>query len=260
MAKSLRWINTIAFAAMIIINVLAETLPIGGLTTGQVSGQYGNVFTPAGFTFGIWGVIYLMLAAFVIYHLIVRSPEADELIEDIGYMFAIGCVVNSLWLVVWHFDLLVLSSILMIVLFIINMTVFARVLGSRLHSEMFGVYSGWITIAMVANFYAMAVGLGANGRSSTALVLAVIIMAMSTLIGIAVTILSGTFGFGLAMIWAFVGLAAGNLGTDGIKNTLVVAVLIHVILLAAVEAIAVIYEMDSRSRRGGDFSATIFRG
>jgi len=53
--------NVLAFVAVLVVNYLAVTLPIGGMTTGALSDLYPNLFTPAGITFSIRGIIYLFL-------------------------------------------------------------------------------------------------------------------------------------------------------------------------------------------------------
>jgi translocator protein len=55
-----------AFAIMIFMNYLANALPLGGRTTGELSTQYPNLFVPAGITFSIWGLIYLLLLGFCV--------------------------------------------------------------------------------------------------------------------------------------------------------------------------------------------------
>jgi len=57
------------FVVMIVFNALANTLPLNGQSTGDVSFKYPNLFQPSGITFAIWGVIYLLLGASVIYQL-----------------------------------------------------------------------------------------------------------------------------------------------------------------------------------------------
>jgi translocator protein len=52
--------------AVIVINYLATSLPIGGMSTGELSDLYPNLFVPAGLTFSIWGLIYLFLLGFVV--------------------------------------------------------------------------------------------------------------------------------------------------------------------------------------------------
>ena len=99
-------INVVAFAGMILMNYLANALPLGGKTTGQLSDQYPNLFTPAGITFSIWGVIYLLLLGFVFLQF---RESHKNLSASIGWLFAIGCVLNALWIVAWHYEQLPLS-------------------------------------------------------------------------------------------------------------------------------------------------------
>ena len=63
----LKLLNTVAFLAMVIVNALSSMLPLNGITPGAVSDSYPNLFAPAGLTFSIWGLIYILLAAFILY-------------------------------------------------------------------------------------------------------------------------------------------------------------------------------------------------
>ncbi len=74
----------LTYVVMIAMNVAANALPINGRTTAAVSDSYPNLFAPAGITFAIWGVIYLLLGAHVLYQLgcslrpaMVRTPPAS---------------------------------------------------------------------------------------------------------------------------------------------------------------------------------------
>ncbi|MCB0053594.1 MAG: hypothetical protein KDE24_29085 [Caldilinea sp.] len=49
--------------ATIAINGLATGLPLNGQSTGEISDRFPSLFTPAGYVFSIWGVIYLGLLA-----------------------------------------------------------------------------------------------------------------------------------------------------------------------------------------------------
>ena len=51
---------------MLVLNGLANGLPLNGSTTAELSARYPNLFVPAGSTFAIWGLIYLLLIVFVI--------------------------------------------------------------------------------------------------------------------------------------------------------------------------------------------------
>ena len=60
----LAFINLAAFLAVIVFNTLANSLPLNGRGTGELSDIYPNLFVPAGLTFSIWGLIYILLAGF----------------------------------------------------------------------------------------------------------------------------------------------------------------------------------------------------
>lgn len=57
----------ITYILMIAVNGLMNALPINGMNTGNVSDAYPNLFAPAGITFPIWGVIYILLAIYTLY-------------------------------------------------------------------------------------------------------------------------------------------------------------------------------------------------
>ena len=71
--------NVIAFAVVIIVNSLASAVPLGGQTTGQISASYPSLFTPAGFTFAIWGLIYLSLGVYVVWQALPAQRDNAEL-------------------------------------------------------------------------------------------------------------------------------------------------------------------------------------
>ena len=74
-------LNLLGFLATVVINALASILPINGITTGELSDLYPNLFVPAGLTFAIWGLIYVLLGIFVIYPLIPRVRRDPQKVE-----------------------------------------------------------------------------------------------------------------------------------------------------------------------------------
>src|SRR3954453_13384451 len=124
--RSLAILNIIAFAIMITANVLAIFLPINGKTQLQLSEQYPNLFTPAGFTFSIWGIIYLFYLGFTIYQAIVLFTRQHSLREKIiatsPYFLGI-CLCNAGWLFAWHYEYVMLSVCIMFLYLILLIAV-----------------------------------------------------------------------------------------------------------------------------------------
>jgi hypothetical protein len=61
MKKTLALANGIALIITIFVNYLSNTGALNGNTMKVVSDKYFNYFTPAGFAFSIWGLIYVGL-------------------------------------------------------------------------------------------------------------------------------------------------------------------------------------------------------
>ncbi|MEM6803666.1 MAG: tryptophan-rich sensory protein [Bacteroidota bacterium] len=169
--KTTDWLgNIIALAITIFVNYLATALPIGGQTTGQVSDTYFNLFTPAGFTFAIWGVIYLSLIVFAIYQAL-PAQRNDAEIAGISIYFQLSCLFNSTWIFAWHYNWIIVSMILMIGIWISLILVYKHLnialnRGNFLRSLMlrfpFSIYTGWITVAFIANLSALQTAMGWN--------------------------------------------------------------------------------------------------
>jgi len=205
LSSLLRYINLILFGGMLMMNYLANALPLNNKTTGQLSDAYPNLFVPAGITFSIWGIIYLLLAAWCIFQF---TAKGKSITSDIGWLFAISCVLNGLWIVAWHYEKLPLSLLIMVgllaSLILINMTVKNLPLG--LTKAAFGIYLGWISIATIANVTALLVNMkwGAFGISEQTWT--IILIAIGALI-VAYTIIRLANPFiGFAVVWAFAGI------------------------------------------------------
>ena len=96
-------INWALFILVIAVNALANILPINGYNTGQISGFYPNYFVPAGFTFSIWGIIYLLLLNYSIsftYFTVRKNafPEIKKYLDAITPYYWVTCILNASWI------------------------------------------------------------------------------------------------------------------------------------------------------------------
>src|SRR5690606_31361416 len=57
-------VNLLGLAAVVAINILANLAKLNGQTTGDVLSGDPVYFQPAGWSFSIWSVIYILLAVF----------------------------------------------------------------------------------------------------------------------------------------------------------------------------------------------------
>jgi hypothetical protein len=164
MKDTLRQITVaITVLATIIINGLANALPLNGLNTGQISDRFQVYFVPAGYVFSIWGLIYLGLVAFAIFQALPAQRENPRL-RATGWWIALGGVANSAWIFLWHYEQFPLTLAAMVALLATLLITYLRRGYGRTSVPVaekwavrlpFSIYLGWITVATVANVTAL---------------------------------------------------------------------------------------------------------
>ena len=211
----LKLLNLSAFLATIAVNSLANALPINGRTTGQLSDLYPNLFVPAGLTFSIWGVIYLLLAAFTIYQLVIPNRQATAFLERIGYLFVLASAANIGWIFLWHYQRVSASLAAMLILLASLLALYVRLgIGvtasswkERILLQLpFSIYLGWITVATIANVTALLVNIGWNRFGASQELWTVVVLIVAALITVAVLLTRNDLFYALVILWAFFGI------------------------------------------------------
>lgn len=164
------------FLGMLFINYGSMMGLINGVTINELSNNYTNLFTPAPITFAVWGVIYAGLFMYVIWQLKSIfskniSPDVYMVTQKIGVLFLISCVLNAAWVFAWHYDKLFFSTLIMVGLLITLIKINKRISFEltetpqyRLFLKVpFGLYLGWISIAMISNVAAYLTKIEWNG-------------------------------------------------------------------------------------------------
>ena len=198
-------INLLAGAAMMVINGFAMFGRIGGTTPQGISESYANVLTPAGWTFSIWSLIYTLVLIFMIGSLVSSSVRTKAV--AIGNWFWISCLFNIGWILTWHFRLIWASMIMMLGLLTSLVMILGRTDGITLFSAGFSLYTGWITVATLANLIVMLVSFGADGFGKTAQNIALTMLIIATIVFAIVLLVRRDWVYGAAGIIAFAGIA-----------------------------------------------------
>ncbi len=198
-------LNVLSLCLVLYVNYLANALPINGKTTSELSDQYPNLFVPAGVTFSIWGLIYLLLISYVIVQFIRKNDETDK---AVGWLFVLSCLLNISWIVAWHYEQVAISLIVMGGLLASLITVNQRIKGvhDNLARVTFGIYLGWICIATIANVTALLVFVSWNGLGLSPVVWTLLLIAIGAgLIIYAMPRLRNPY-LAMAVVWAFYGI------------------------------------------------------
>jgi hypothetical protein len=202
----MKYVNLVLFAGMIVMNYLANALPLNNRTTGELSDSFPNLFVPAGLTFSIWGIIYLLL---VVYCIVQFTGANQIVITRISWLFGVSCILNALWIVCWHYGKLPLSLLVMLGMLVslIYINILIRDLPSGIIKASFGIYLGWICIATIANVTALLVSYNWGRFGISEEIWTISMISAGALIA-AITLLRLNNPFiGLSVIWAFAGIA-----------------------------------------------------
>jgi hypothetical protein len=214
--------SSIAYIAMIAVNFLANGLPINNRSTGEISDAYPNLFAPAGLTFSIWGIIYLLLGGYVVYQFVKKNQKAEDLLAKINPLFIATSLVNISWIFAWHYDYIGLSVALMsaLLFLLIKIADILRLEQFALREKVFiwtpfSVYFGWITVAAIANITVFLVSIGWNGFGIADYVWTSSILLVGALIGILRMRKDKNIAYGMVLVWAYLGILLKHVSDAG---------------------------------------------
>ena len=252
--NSISLVVLITYLAMVIVNGLANALPINGMITGDISDSYPNLFAPTGITFTIWGVIYLLLAAHTAYQLGLFRKQGEEvktaLLKQVGTLFAISSLANVAWIFAWHYKNILLSLLFMLIILVCLAQIYIRIHKEQLTTTEkvfirlpFSVYFGWITVATIANVTTLLVdklGSPVNLLGISEVVWTVVILVVGLLISVVTTLKHRDVAYGLVIVWAYIGILIKHLMDkplpDGFNSqypAVIVTVVISLVVLVA---------------------------
>jgi len=238
--------NLLSVILALTVNILASALPLNGQNTGEISDRFQVYFVPAGYVFAIWGVIYIGWIAFTIFQLRPAQKENPRL-QRLGDLFALSNLANAAWLFCWHYNLFGLSVIVMLALLALLIASYLRLDVNRSSvtrteywsvDVLFSVYLGWITVATVANITDWLYLVGWDGFGISAQVWTVIMLAVASMLGLAMALIRRDVGYLSVLVWAFVGIA--------VKQTSAPTVVVSAWIAAGAMLVLAVYSLIRR--------------
>lgn len=164
MKKLIGIINLISVIAIVYWNYYVSTGNINGNKMGQLSDEINSLFTPAGYAFSIWGIIYLGLFINAIWYLIQAFKNRhEETLAQQGIWLTVANIASGFWLWFWLNEQFVISVDFMLIILTSLMIAVVRLKMEKWDApkEIIGfvwwpisLYSGWITVATVTNIAA----------------------------------------------------------------------------------------------------------
>lgn len=200
----------IAYAVTLICNAAFEAGRLGGVSSADVAYATFTWFTPAGYVFAIWTVIYIALAVWLVWYTRTAPTRPDRFTATAG-LFTLSSGLNIAWLALWHFQAIGVAFLAILALWFILCALYLRM---RTWSKgMIGwapisIYTAWVSVAMLANF-AILLTVGLNGGIPVINEIATILLCGIVLAaGVAMRRRYNDVFFPLVFLWAIIGVGA----------------------------------------------------
>ncbi|MGH1564293.1 hypothetical protein [Mumia sp. DW29H23] len=212
------------------------------------------LITPAGYTFSIWSLVYLLTIVYGVVVVVKRTTGTaapDRLLRDLLLLYA-GA---ALWIVVSALEWSWATALVLVAMVVVAVDAARAVARSAadpaapgwlrpLALVTTGVYAGWVTAAGVLNVCTALVDAGwldgdeVGWQVGVLLLTAVIASAISVYLG-------GSWAYAATLVWALVGVVVAVRETSG---TLVAAAVVAAVVVVAVNVGLLLRGASDRSR------------
>ena len=243
MKKKFAILNLLSVILVIGVNYISQSVRLNGLTIGEISVKYANLFTPASYAFAIWGLIFLGLLAYGIFQVkrAFFSRKESEFIEQTGYWFAIANILNCSWVIVFVYDYTALSVLIMLGILFSLLKIVLNTNMERWDAPIeiiafvwwpICLYSGWITVATIANISLYLTKIGWDATFFSEQQWTIILIFAATAINIAMIVYRNMREFAAVGVWALFAIFIRHKGTiDSIAH---LALFCSFVLLVAI--------------------------
>jgi len=156
-----------AIVANIAFSTANDRAGIHGRSVAEVTSSYPSLFTPAGFVFAIWGLIWAVSLVYAVLSVLPRQLEV-RMHDEIAPWFVLINVLGATWVYVFRQDEILPSVVIISAMLVCAWMMYQHASqhigrGERMSlgwRAPFSLWLGWLTVAVIAN---VSVGLLAAG-------------------------------------------------------------------------------------------------
>jgi len=207
---------------VVIVNYVVGVRGLNGNTVGSLSDKYDTLFTPAGYAFSIWGVIFLLLLVHAYYQIkvVFFKKQHDAFVLTLGPWLVFANAANIAWLYAWLMEYTGLSVLFMLILLLSLIVAVVRLNLQRWDAPFtlirnvwwpITIYFGWITVATIANVSAYLVKIGWN-ENVDEVRWTVIMLIVATGVNLAILYLRSMREYAAVGLWAILAIGIRHWG------------------------------------------------
>lgn len=214
--RTLRWLTTVVVVLNVAFSYASERI-LPGDSTRTLSARYETAFTPAPYTFSVWGLIY---GAFLVYAVVQLLPSERKatFYDRMALPLLTANVLAAVWLCVFRAELVGLSVVVILGMLGVAAWMFFEAHAAIASKEMglwvmapFSSFFAWMLVASLADMGARSVYVGGPGSPATLPGNAVAFIALA--IGACIFVATSVRDFVVPAIlgWAMIGIAVARM-------------------------------------------------
>lgn len=205
----------------IVFNFLATTLPLNGISTKELSDSFHVYFVPAAYVFSIWGVIYVGMIGIALYYWLRNNTHKQDIfLTKLFPYHMLGLLMNCFWLIAWHYRIVGLSVVIMLILLISLIMMFLEIMKFKVNNPEYltsrryiwllqipvSIYLGWISVATIANITAFLDSIGVKQFIISGQWWAALLCVVAGILAAIMLIKYRSMPYAIVIIWAVTGI------------------------------------------------------
>lgn len=199
----------LSLISTVTIHIIANALPINNHTAQDIVNRLPSLFTPASYVFFIWPAIYFLLT-FWVWNILKENRPGPTVSIKQTTLFVCSSILNILWILFWHYELFVLSLVVVFallgILFLLYKTYPFEETSWKKRFPI-SIYLGWIFISTIINLDYLITFYEFSGWGITKSLWTVIFLTVATAIALHFRYHYNDRSIVYVFIWAFIGIA-----------------------------------------------------
>ncbi|MBC2838514.1 tryptophan-rich sensory protein [Robiginitalea sp. SC105] len=226
MDKTLSYLNLLSVFLVLGVNGASQSGAWPYPTVGEISRKFDTLFTPAGYAFSIWGLIFLGLLGFAGYSIYRshRYSQGNEYIARSAPWFIGANILNAAWVVVFTREWIGTSLLIMFALLACLIAIIRRLNMERWDAPIGTIayvwwpiclYSSWISVAAIANAALYLNYMGWDGWGLGAINWTVALILVAIALNVFMVLSRNMREFALVGAWALLAIAVRHREASG---------------------------------------------
>lgn len=193
----------------VVFNVFYDRFFPNIRTVEEISKTHFSFFTPAPYTFMIWGVIYITFITYGVYQLLLVTRDL-KILNRLAWPMIVSNMLCSIWIILFSLNRIIESLVIILVILALAIVLFKRAEKYRFSHPWlvipFSIFFGWISVAAIANFTTWLASMNWDGGYLSLSLWTIIMIVIAFAAAVIMSIRFQNILYPLVIAWALMGI------------------------------------------------------